>query len=240
MNNNAISLEIFISHHSLPIKNIDLLQQALTHKSFAGYDSHNNVTLYNERLEFIGDAILDAVISIYLFEQYPNEDEGMLSKMKSYVVSKQSLFKIAQTLQLIDIMRVRGIVLQKEVFSSVLADAVEAIIAVIYLDAGLESATNFIITHFPPLVEQVENEMHEKDYKSMLQHICQKEYQSKPVYILDNITGPDHKKIFSVSVSIDGKIFGECRESSKKKAEQEVAKYVCETMFADRNFERFF
>lgn len=244
MNNKTINLKAFILRHSLPITNIDLLQQALTHKSCVSYDNHKDVQLYNERLEFIGDAILDAIISIHLFDKYPYEDEGMLSKMKSYIVSKQSLFKIAQTLQLIEIIQVKGIELQQDVFSSILANAVEAIIAVIYLDAGLESAKHFILTHFPPLIEQVENEAHEKDYKSILQHICQTEYQSKPIYILNDIFGPDHNKIFSMSVSIahntTEKIFGPCEEHSKKKAEQQVAKLTCETMFADKNFEKFF
>lgn len=230
----------FLEAQNIPISSIELFQQSITHKSYLVCGTHKNVHLHNDTLEFLGDSILGFIISVYLFETYPHHDQGYLSKLKSYIVSKPFLFMVAEKINLIEVMKVRGIELEEGQFSAILADAVEAVIGAIYVESGIENAKKFVLARFIPLIDIVLQEEHEKDFKSMLQHYSQKYFNTKPVYQLESTSGPDHNKRFSISVKVGSRSVGPCEAHSKKQAEQQVAKLACEKIFPDENHEVFF
>ncbi|GJQ58112.1 MAG: ribonuclease III [Candidatus Scalindua sp. AMX11] len=210
-------------------ENIRLLENALTHTSFK---THYNPS--NERLEFLGDAVLGMVISEYLFNRFPDYSEGKLTKIKSVVVSRMTLAKVGIELNLTQYISVgKGLMSTSILPKSLIANVLEAIIAAIYLDGGLEKVTTFIINNLENEVEIVCNNQHEKNYKSILQHYCQKQHGFTPKYKIIKQTGPDHKKTFEV-VAVLGSVehsrgFGNC----KKDAEQVAAKKTLELFESD-------
>ena len=207
-----------------------LLEEALTHKShlqgkrsFEG--KHGK---HNERLEFLGDAILALVVSEELAERFPTSTEGELSKTRAQLVSKTSLAQAAQRLDIGRLLRIgRGEeVTQGRSKHSLLANALEALIAAIYKDGGLESAKTFILS---TLKEEMANIQvtsvtgYGQDYKSQLQEWCQHHFSSLPQYTLVQEQGPDHQKVFDVAVRIQGNISGRGKGTTKKEAEQQAA-----------------
>jgi ribonuclease-3 len=213
-------------------KSAPLLEQALTHKSYAN-EVRDKRGLDNERLEFLGDAVLSLVISEYLAEHFVDLSEGELSKRKARLVSEASLAKIAERLQLGKLLRLgRGEELtQGREKPSILADACEALIAAIYLDGGLEPARAFIIASFA----QELGEQHEadgaalaQDFKTSLQERCQKQWELLPDYVVVREAGPDHQKLFEVEVSVRKKVVGIGMGRTKKEAEQMAAKQALE------------
>lgn len=202
---------------NLKFKRKELLVEALTHKS---YVSSNNVRLCNERMEFLGDSILSAVVAHYLYERYPKDDEGKLSRFKSLLVSKNTLVDWAKKIELGSYLLLSG---GEELVGgrgrdSILADAYEALIGAIYLDQGFESARNFIMK---PLMQK--KRIVETDYKSRLQEIIQCKHKQPPTYKLVKDFGPDHDKTFVVEVVLDKTKLGEGQGKSKKEAEQAAA-----------------
>ncbi|MEN8151191.1 MAG: ribonuclease III, partial [Planctomycetota bacterium] len=198
-----------------------LLRKALTHSSVKD-DKHPS----NERLEFLGDAILGMVISEYLFSMLPHNDEGDLTKVKSVVVSSQSLSRLGLELGLDKYLLIgKGIRLKKEIPRSLIANVVEAVIAAVYLDRGMEAARHFVLDHLHAYVEEVLADEHvEKNYKSLLQQCAQKELSGTPVYRVVGERGPDHSKSFRVAAVVNGREFPIGTGASKKEAEQEAAK----------------
>ena len=204
-----------------------LLSQALTHRSFSRTPEQATAQ-HNERLEFLGDAVLGLVISESLWAIFPTYTEGQLSKLKAGLISRATLAKAARRLNLGQWLRLgRG----EEVSSgrekhSLLSNALEAIIGAIYLDSGLEPARTFI-----GLVLATElSDLHDKpelavggDWKSRLQEWVHKHEGTSPQYRLVQATGPDHQKVFSIRVEISGQVRGEGEGHTKKEAEQRAA-----------------
>ncbi|MDD5687967.1 MAG: ribonuclease III [Elusimicrobia bacterium] len=215
LNNN----DILQKKIGVKFKNINFLNIALTHKSYA---VENNLKEFNERMEFLGDAILSAATVVYLYQKYPNFNEGKLSKMKSSAVSRTTLNLIARKY---DISKFVKISKSEEATGgrekeSILANTMESIIGAIFLDKGYKTAEKFV--H----VVLNKHGITTSDYKSELQEIIQSKYKLIPNYSVIEEKGPDHDKIFKMAVFIDKKQLGTGFGKSKKEAEQNAAKNV--------------
>ncbi len=203
-------------------KNGDLIKEALVHKSYA---VEHGFSFCNERLEFLGDSVLGLSCAYYLFLKYPQRNEGELSKIKARMVSRKSLCSFARKISLGKYVKVAGInFASKTGQDTILADAFEAVLGAMYLDGGFEVAFNFL----KDFLEQVE--ISNEDYKSMLQEIVQKETSSLPMYSVIKTEGPEHEKIFTVNVSLNGKVIAIGRGKSKKEAQQSAAMNALKTI----------
>lgn len=179
----------------------------------------------NERMEFLGDAVLGMIVSDHLYATHPEFEEGDLSSIKSVVVSCQSLAQRAREIGLGDfILLGKGITQRKVIPESVLCNTFEALVAAIYLDGGVEPVRTFVLRMLMPAVAEVLANKHERNYKSILQHYTQKELSSVPVYRVVKETGPDHEKSFGVVVAVNGEEYGPGAGRTKKDAEQQAAK----------------
>jgi len=204
--------------------NMNLLHKALTHTSYAN-ECKNSTILHNERLEFLGDAVLDVVISEYLFRQFPSLPEGELTKARAVVVCEPTLARAAAKLG------IGGyLLLGKGEDSSggrervsILADCFEAIIGAIYLDSGFEKTASFILKQLHGDLLLIGRGEYVKDFKTLLQEVVQKNTESKIVYEIIEESGPDHHKMFKVAVLVNGKELGRGLGKSKKEAEQHAA-----------------
>ncbi len=202
-----------------------LLHQALTHTSYANETKGANVR-HNERLEFLGDAVLDLIISSYLFSQCPHLPEGELTKARAQVVCEQTLAKRALALGIGEYLLLgKGEALSggRERIS-ILADAFEAIIGAVYLDGGFKSAARYVLNQLKSELTLVEGGDYFKDYKTWLQEIVQKNNDSKIAYEVINERGPDHDKSFEVAVLVNSERMGTGWGKSKKEAEQQAAR----------------
>ncbi|MCF6158520.1 MAG: ribonuclease III [wastewater metagenome] len=201
-------------------EDITVLERALTHTSCR---LENNFS--NERLEFLGDAVLGMIISDYLYTSLPHYSEGELTKIKSVVVSQATLAKVSLEANLKDFLSVgKGLNDRNFLPRSLLANVFEAIIAAIYIDGGLKAAYNFTMKYLKKEIDIVCKNQHEKNYKSILQQYSQREYGVTPTYRILQQIGPDHGKSFEVMVSIKGNEYGRGWGKSKKEAEQLAAK----------------
>jgi ribonuclease-3 len=215
-----------------------LLEEALTHKSYVN-EVKTKGEKDNERLEFLGDAILALIISDHLATSFPDSSEGDLSKRKARLVSEASLSRAARRLDLGSILRLgRGEELtQGREKPSLLANALEALIAAIYLDGGMEAARAFTLRVLAPDLQEhqeVEEPSITQDYKTRLQEWCQKQYDTLPQYVTVRESGPDHQKTFEVELSIRGDVLGVGVGRTKKEAEQMAAKQAFLLRVADR------
>ena len=196
-----------------------LLAKAFTHSSAV-----DNRLESNERLEFLGDAILALVICETLFERHRQYPEGELTKMKSMLVSRGTCARVARGLGLPEFLKVgKGMVSNKALPASLAAGLLEAVIAAVYLDSEFETAREFIMRMFGGLVEQVDAEEAHGNYKSLLQQYAQERYNIAPVYVLLDEKGPDHNKCFESAVIIDQQHFASAWGPNKKDAEQKAA-----------------
>lgn len=208
------------------------LTEALTHKSYVN-ERRDSGRKHNERLEFLGDAVLSLIVSDYLASRYPELSEGALSKLKAKLVSEAPLANAARRLDLGARLKLgRGEELSNgRDKASLLADAFEAIIAAVYLDGGLEASRNFTIEALTDELRRIDV-LQEKpggdDYKTRFQEWCQKRYDVLPRYIIVRETGPDHQKVFEVEVHVKDTALGIGRGYSKKEAEQEAAQQALE------------
>ena len=197
-----------------------LLRKALTHSSSKGPGLPSN-----ERLEFLGDAILGAVISDYLFREFKSYTEGQLTKIKSVVVASQTLGKCSRRLGIDEFLVVgKGVAVNRQLPTSLLGDVFEAVIAAIYLDGGIVAARDFILRNLQGEVDRVHANRHPRNYKSLLQHLAQKRFGMVPTYRIVEESGPDHSKTFRVCAEVDGRDLGHAWGRSKKAAEQLAAK----------------
>lgn len=197
-----------------------LLVKALTHSS-----SKSAETPSNERLEFLGDAILGMVVSEFLYSSFPDYSEGQLTRIKSVVVSSRTLGKESERLTLDSLVTVgKGIAVKKSLPRSLLANVFEAVIAAIYLDGGIEPARRFVLESLRPEIEKVLQNQHQKNYKSLLQHYVQKHFNEVPVYRVMDEQGPDHFKYFQVAAIVRGEEWGAAWGRNKKDAEQQAAR----------------
>jgi len=200
-------------------RDVSLLRSALTHASSA--ESRRDS---NERLEFLGDAILDLVVCQELFERLPNALEGDLTKIKSAVVSRRVCARIADRLCLPEALRLgQGMEAGEHLPKSLAAGALESVIAAIYLDGGLESARRFILTQMDEEIRSATKSDHQYNFKSQLQQYAQRHLNATPVYELLDEQGPDHAKCFEVAVSVGAQQFSGAWGPSKKEAEQKAA-----------------
>lgn len=206
-------------------KNKELLKNALTHTSYA----YENNMKSNERLEYLGDSILEFISSKYLFENYKNLSEGEMTKVRAYAVCEDGLYRIAEKHNFSDFLYLgRSEKMSNSIKKAIIADSVEAVIAAIYLDGGLEEAEKFIIENIKDTLEFSSKHVGVKDYKTVLQEELQKKGQVVIKYNLLKEQGPDHEKIFTVDVECDGKKLATGSGKSKKKAEMDAAKNALE------------
>ena len=210
--------------------NISLLQNALTHSSFANERWHNSL-LSNERLEFLGDSILGMLVAEYLYRNFPDRPEGELTRMRADMVCEKTLSSVAARIHLGDHLMLghgeeQGGGRSRD---SILADAVESVIAACFLDGGIEAAQRFIRTFI--LVEVPVSQMHNADYKTKLQELVQQKKNQVLSYTLTGESGPDHDKHFTVAVSLNGGMVGQGEGRRKKRAEQEAARAAIRNLF---------
>lgn len=206
--------------------NIKLLQNALTHTSYA----YEHGKKSNEKLEFLGDSILEFVSSEYMYNKYTNLKEGEMTKVRATVVCEKSLYKIATKHNFSDFLYLGKSELMTggKKRPAILADSVEAVIAAMFIDGGLEPAKKFIIENLKDEIEIATKHVGEKDYKTVLQEELQKNGDVKIEYKIIKETGPDHDKTFEAEVSLNGKKLATGVGKSKKEAEMKAAQKALE------------
>ncbi|MBQ8171977.1 MAG: ribonuclease III [Oscillospiraceae bacterium] len=203
-------------------KNVAYLEQAMTHSSFAGGKNNGS----NERLEFLGDAVLQLTVSRYLFTGMNEEPEGGMTKLRASIVCENSLYSFAKKIDLGSYMLLgKG----EEMTGgrdrrSILADAFEALIAAIYLDGGMEEAQRFILRFVPSIEALKSGKVKLGDYKTILQEIIQQNPEERVSYEVSEQDGENHHKIFHATVLLNGQAIGKGSGHSKKEAEQAAAK----------------
>lgn len=214
-------------------KNITLLQNALSHSSYANERYHDSL-MSNERLEFLGDSILGMVVADYLYRNFPDRPEGELTRMRADMVCETALAAVADKLGLGQHMLLGHGEEQGggRTRASTLADAVESVIAATYLDGGMDAARKFIGRFI--LCDVPVNRLHNQDYKTALQELVQQKKNQVLSYQLIGESGPDHDKQFSVEVSLNGTVVGQGAGTSKKRAEQAAACAAIEKLFPDQ------
>ena len=219
-------LEIAIGYR---FSNITLLQNALTHSSYANERWHDSL-MSNERLEFLGDSILGMVVAEYLYKNFPNRPEGELTRMRADMVCETSLAAVAAKLDLGKHLLLGHGEEQGggRTRASTLADAVESVIAACFLDGGMGAAEEFIRQFI--LCNVPQGKLHNADYKTALQELVQQKKNQVLSYMLTGESGPDHDKVFFVDVSLNGDVIGHGTGSSKKRAEQDAARAAIETL----------
>ncbi len=198
----------------------ELLQQALTHASIARTRSDSN-----ERLEFLGDAILGSVVCEELFQRYPDSPEGELTRIKSVLVSRATCAKVTHELNLDDFLLLgKGLTSSVRIPGSIAAAVFESLIGAMYLDGGRDIARDFILRCLDDLIPRVAESTAGVNYKSLLQQHAQQSHGETPVYQVLDEKGPDHSKCFQVSAAIGQRTYAAAWGPSKKEAEQLAAK----------------
>lgn len=196
-----------------------MLRNALTHASGAQHRLASN-----ERLEFLGDSILGAVICELLYVRFPEYLEGELTKIKSVVVSRQTCAKVSESLGLAEFLLLgKGMVVAEGLPASLLADVFESLIAAVYLDGGYEAAREMIHKHIGPEIDVAVGGENAGNYKSLLQHLSQREYGNTPTYQLLDEKGPDHSKCFQMAAMIGRTRYAPAWGRNKKESEQRAA-----------------
>ena len=225
MNSNLSSLENNIGY---VFENKSILKQALTHSSYA--NENRNSGPFNERLEFLGDAVLSLISADFLYRRFPSMPEGDLTKLRSGLVCTASLSEYARQISLGDFL-----LLGKgedanggRERNSNLENAFEAVIAAVYLDGGIECARKFVLRFLDVSVET--RHINFKDYKTKLQEIVQESHEETLNYVVSNVSGPDHDKRYEIEVHLNSNVIGKGTGRSKKQAEQEAAKQALELM----------
>lgn len=208
-----------------------LLHKALTHKSYSNENVDDSIVC-NERLEFLGDAVLDLVISQQTFELYPNLQEGELTRIRAELVSEKNLSTLARKLEVGPCLllgkgerRSGG-----EQKSSLLADSMEALFGAVFCDSDYETARAVISVLFDNAIVSAARKEYDLDYKTNLQELCQKKFRNPPEYRMVNATGPDHQKIYEVEVLLAGEPLGRGAGRSKKTAEQQAAQVALDRL----------
>lgn len=217
------------------INRVELFEQALLHRSYLHLLPKGNFQS-NERLEFLGDAVLGMVVSDFLFHQSEDLLEGDLTKIRSWLVNKHSLSICARKLELDKFLMVSFSTAKnlQRGSESILSDAMEAIIGAIYLDSGFEQIRNFIISRLIPILQE-ENILQDRNYKSILMETVQAVGKQPPIYEVLSESGPSHDKTFSVGVFVDGVLLAKGIGKSKKEAEQNAARSALENLSLNQN-----
>ena len=228
-------LLVFIRESHIIISNLELLNLAFTHRSYANETSE--MVDNNERLEFLGDSVLGMCVADWLFRNLPAKAEGDFSKIKSVVVSEDSLAMIARKLHVDKYLLIgkgeenTGGTDKK----ALLADCMEALFAACYLDSGFEAAKSFVMRYLEQQIRAVLDDDYHRDYKTSLQEYMQKRWRKVPSYTLVKKTGPEHDYTFFVEVDVNGKVFGPASGVNKKQAEQMAAKLAYDQLVKPSN-----
>ncbi|MDL2346221.1 ribonuclease III [Campylobacter hyointestinalis] len=206
-------------------KNKELLKEALTHKSM-------KTGCNNERLEFLGDAVLDLIVGEYLFSKFEHTDEGNLSKLRAALVNEKSFAKLSNSINLGEFLYLSTAEENNNGRNkpSLLSDALEALMGAIYLESGLEKVKEIFTKLLEKEYQNIDLKSLGKDYKTTLQEITQARFGVTPKYELVSSSGPDHKKVFEMAVYLDGKELARSFGPSKKEAEQSAALKVLQGM----------
>lgn len=225
-----MNFEKFEKRAGVIFKDKNLLKQAFTHRSYIN-ENRGTALGHNERLEFLGDAVLELVITDYLYGRLKDSTEGELTSLRSALVNADTCSLVAQTLGANDFLLLsRGE--SKDTGRArqyILANTLEAIIGAIYIDQGYEMAKNFILTHIAPLIEEILKGGDWTDAKSLFQEKAQEYTGLTPIYKTIRESGPDHDKRFTISVSVGGEPYGEGEGKSKQDAEQEAARQALDS-----------
>jgi len=221
------NLQKFEEKIGYTFRNKDFLKNALTHTSYA-YESDVES---NERLEYLGDSILEFVSSEFLYKNYQNLTEGEMTKVRATTVCEDSLFEIARRHNFSDFLFLgKSEKANHNIKKAILADSVEAVIAAIYLDSGLEAAKRFILENIQDTIENASHHVGDKDYKTVFQEKLQIHGDVKIVYTIIKEEGPDHDKLFTAKVEVDGTELARGTGKSKKLAEMEAARIALENL----------
>ena len=223
-----MNLEELEKNIGYTFKNKELLKQALRHTSYANERNLES----NEKLEFLGDSILEFLSSKYIYKNYPNLREGEMTKVRATVVCGNSLSKVAKLHNFSDFLylgrsekKTRG-----SERPAILEDAVEAVIAAIYLDGGIEPAEKFIVENLKREIAEATKHVGDKDYKTVLQEKLQEHGDVKIEYKTIGESGPDHNKTFEADVEVNGKFLAKGKGKSKKEAQMHAAKKALENL----------
>ena len=227
-------LQLFEKHAGIRFRKSEVLNLAFSHRSYSN-EIPSNID-NNEKLEFLGDSVLGIVVSDYLFRIMPERPEGELARIKSFVVSEDSLAGIAKAIKVDNYILIG----KGEEYSggrtkkAILADCMEAIFGAYYLDSGFKNVQNFILKYLIPEINKVLENKHRKDYKTLLQELVQKKYKSYPRYNIVKKTGPDHDRTFWIEVKIKGEVYGPGKGKNKKEAEQRAAGIAFESLTGEK------
>ncbi len=224
-----MTLEEFKQKNNIPFTNIPLLEQAFIHRSFINENSRTGL-VHNERLEFLGDAVLELVVTEFLYEKFPHQNEGDLTAYRSALVNAVTLGDVASSLGFNDMMKLsKGEA--KDVHrarSSILADAYEAFVGALYLDQGYTAVKNFITSTLLCKTDEIIRKGLYKDAKSFVQERSQELYSLTPSYKVLSEEGPDHDKLFLVGIYFGEDKIAEGRGKSKQEAETVAARQALE------------
>ncbi|MDI3482067.1 MAG: ribonuclease [Tepidanaerobacteraceae bacterium] len=229
--NRLRELKILQEKIGIYFNDIQILNNAFIHPSYA-HEQDFEISESNQRLEFLGDAVLELVVSHYLYEKYPTMSEGQMTKVRAYTVCEQSLAEAAKNMSLTDF-----IVLGKGEENSggrekpsILADTFESLVGAIFVDKNLDTAKKFILYHLKDVIMKAAEGEEDRDYKTLLQERLQKTSPDRIYYELLREEGPDHAKVFYVAVIWKGKVLGEGSGKNKKEAEQLAARQALERL----------
>ncbi len=213
-----------VLHQIEQVLGYEFANEALVKRAFTHSSAVDSRLDSNERLEFLGDAILSTVICETLFDKYNRYAEGELTKMKSMLVSRGTCARVARKMGLSKFLIVgKGMISSRALPTSLSAGLLEAVIAAVYIDGGFDAARDFIVRNFLYLIEQVDSQEAHGNFKSLLQQSSQEQFGVAPTYVLLDEKGPDHNKCFESEVVIDQRHFPSAWGANKKEAEQKAA-----------------
>ena len=218
-------LQSFCQALGVQMHDLELLDMALTHTSYAHEAKQQPKPQHNERIEFLGDSVLSIIVSTYMYNNFPELAEGQLTKLRAHLVCEYSLFEYAKKIHLGDYLQLgRG-----EDFTggrerpSILADAFESVLGAIYLDQGMEVARTYLLGLMQPEIDYICRHGIFNDYKTRLQEYLQRDGEVEITYRLLGSSGPEHNKVFTSEVIFEGKVIGKGQGHSKKDSEQYAA-----------------
>ncbi len=225
----------FLSNSNLTVNSLQNIDQAFYHSSYI--NENDNAVDDNEKLEFLGDAVLALITVDYLYKKFPDKSEGELSRLKSMLVSANALAGFAKTINLS-----RYLLLGKgeeqsggKKRSSLLADTFEAVLGALYLDSGIDQVRGFVLPLLQDYLCKIEKREHVRDYKTCFQLYVQQRFKTVPIYKTVRESGPDHAKLFFVEVVINNEVCGLGKGKSKKNAQQNAAKEAIEKFGFEEN-----
>jgi ribonuclease III len=222
-----VSLKTFLHNQDIEPKDISIYRRAFTHLSCASSPGESY-----ERLEFLGDSVMGMIVSDYLYQVFPDKEEGDLSRIRATVVSRDALGELAERLGLEKFLRVETARVRagSRAEFSIMSDTFEALVGAVFSDLGYRASKKFVLKHFRQLCIDAGQKGGPIDFKSQLQEFWQGMYKVPPTYKVVSETGPDHNKLFTVEVKYKSKKLGRGEGSSKKRAEQEAAREALEKL----------